>query len=161
MQRLLTEDDVDPTEWWALNGVGSGSMRVLYVTGDYYDVNLVSQLNVVSDADALAQVLPADALFREDGAEQWVATGGNTLSNTAVIVDTGAVVATHVGGEIYEESFLVQAEIVIEDDASDDPGLASELVAFTGPDDGAQTDDDTYSGAPLAGDGDPMGSILT
>lgn len=162
VRKLLTEDDVDPREWWALDGVGSGAMRVLYVTGDYYDVNLISQLNVVSDADELAQVLPADATFQEDGAEQWMATGGNTLTNKAIIVDTGSVVATHVGGEVYEEYFLVQAEIVIDGDDYDDDELAPELVAFTGCHDADHDDDDAIAGgAPLAGEGDTMGSMMT
>ncbi|MGP9819633.1 hypothetical protein ACTZWW_06435 [Salinarimonas sp. NSM] len=161
VQRLMTDDTIDPTDWWDLNGVGSGAMRVLYVTGDYYDVNLISQLNVVSDADALAQVLPADAVFQEDGAEQWVATGGNALVNQAIIVDTGSVVATHVGGDVYEEDFLVQAEIVIDDADYEDDALASEVVAFTGGADVGTDDDDIAGAAPLAGQGDVMGSMMT
>ncbi|MGJ3261845.1 MAG: hypothetical protein ACFE0R_01295 [Salinarimonas sp.] len=160
VQRLMSDDTLDPTEWWSLNGIGSGAMRVLYVTGDYYDVNLISQLNVVSDADVFAQILPADATFHEDGVEQWVASGGNELTNQAIIVDTGAVVATHVGGEVYEEDFLVQAEIVIDEDDYDDDALASEIVAFTGDDTGTD-DDGVAGGAPLAGEGDAMGSVMT
>ncbi|WP_349371525.1 hypothetical protein [Salinarimonas sp.] len=159
--RLLTDDSLDPAEWWALNGIGSADMKVLYVTGDYHDVNLVHQLNIVADADQAAQILPAFAAHGEEGAEQWIATGGNRLTNVAAIADTQAAVATHVGGEVYEEDFLVQAEIVIDDDGSDEFGLAPELVAFTGGPELQQDDDEVFGGAPLAGDGDAMGSMLT
>ncbi|GGK39049.1 hypothetical protein [Salinarimonas ramus] len=161
LPKLMSEDSLDPAEWWAVNGIGSGSMRVLWVTGDYYDINLLSQLNVVSDADALAQILPFYAAHGADGAEQWIATGGNRLMNSAIIVDTEAAVATHVGGGIYEEDFLVQAEIVIDGDDYDDDGLAPELVAFTGGEDMPFDDDGLFGAGPIAGQGDMMGSVMT
>ena len=41
----------DPEVGWQLTGNGTGTLDILYVTGDYYDVNLIHQTNVVADLD--------------------------------------------------------------------------------------------------------------
>ena len=57
---------LDPELAGALIGHG-GPLKVLYVTGDYYDINAVWQTNITSDVDVMYQLAePAGGRF--DGA---------------------------------------------------------------------------------------------
>ena len=40
-----------------LPGDGSGTMNVLFITGNYYDINVLEQTNIVSDSDIVVQTL--------------------------------------------------------------------------------------------------------
>ena len=87
---------------------------VLYVTGDYYDVNAVWQTNITSDVNVMYQLQnqpSADlmALHPDGTVTQSVTTGGNELTNDAAIVDVNPD-ATYVNGHVYTDSILVQAE---------------------------------------------------
>jgi hypothetical protein len=156
---------LDPELAGALIGHG-GPLKVLYITGDYYDINAIWQTNITSDVDVMYQLQnqpAADLLALDpDGAvTQSVTTGGNELTNDAAIVDVNPD-ATYVGGEIYTDSILVQADLVpgqsnaVNADAN---ALVTELVAFV--DDHPQ---DTASPPPAAIAGsvqaDPMASVL-
>ncbi|MCV0429799.1 MAG: hypothetical protein K5905_30540 [Roseibium sp.] len=125
---LETKDRIEPEDWWSYSGSGSTEMKVLFVTGDYYDVNFIKQLNIVSDSDAAMQV-------GGHGSNQFISTGGNTVTNVATIIDVGAYGDQYVGGEAYEEWTLVQTNIIAgEDDEiiyGDADQLANEVVAFT------------------------------
>jgi hypothetical protein len=128
---------LDPELAGALIGHG-GPLRVLYVTGDYYDINAVWQTNITSDVDVMYQLQnqpAADLMALHPGGTvtQSVTTGGNDLHNDAAIVDVNPD-ATYVKGQIYSDSILVQANLVPEgaDHAvnADTHALVNELVAF-------------------------------
>lgn len=121
--------ELQPDGSWGLAGNASGTLNVLYVSGDYYDVNVITQFNLLVDAD---QLLQADST---GGAEQGAALGGNAATNVAQIIDPGTLsTSQYLGGEFYEESVLIQVNIITEDDhivLHDTSQLAPELVAFT------------------------------
>ena len=130
---------LDPIYGTYLDGSG-GTFNVLYVKGDYYDLNAIWQTNVTSDADVLVQLMDtpsagAAAYFGEaEGEEtQSANTGQNLLTNDATIVDVGAT-NTYVNGEIYGDTILVQANLVpTEPDhalSQDTNALVPELIAF-------------------------------
>ena len=157
---------LDPELAGALIGHG-GPLKVLYITGDYYDINAAWQTNITSDVDVMYQLQNqpvADLLALDpDGAvTQSVTTGGNELVNDAAIVDVNPD-ATYVGGHIYSDSILVQADLVptASDSAvnADTNALVTELIAFV--DDHPQ---DTASPPPAAiansMQSDPMASML-
>ena len=93
-----------------LPGNGTPTFDVLYITGNYYDYNIVSQINVLSDADAVS--LNATGIL-----SQSATTGGNTALNAALINDFGTTSDyQYLGGQIYETTTLIQANIVLHDD---------------------------------------------
>jgi hypothetical protein len=157
---------LDPELAGALIGHG-GPLKILYITGEYYDINAVWQTNITSDVDVMYQLQNqplADlmALHPDGDVTQSVTAGGNELHNDAAIVDVNPD-ATYVKGEIYTDSILVQANLVPTgaDHAvnADTHTLVTELIAFV--DDHPQ---DT-AGAPPAAivntvQSDPMASML-
>ena len=109
----------------------SGTINVLYVQGDYYDINYLSQTNVISDADVAAQLLTTEG--QEGG--QSLSTGGNTSINSATIVDAGSLTTPYVQGEAYSDTILIQTNIIATDSkvvTNDPAALVPEVVAFTG-----------------------------
>ena len=157
---------LDPELAGALIGHG-GPLKILYITGEYYDINAVWQTNITSDVDVMYQLQNqplADlmALHPDGDVTQSVTTGGNELHNDAAIVDVNPD-ATYVKGEIYTDSILVQANLVPTgtDHAvnADTHTLVTELIAFV--DDHPQD----AAGAPPAAtvntvQSDPMASML-
>ncbi|WP_306226134.1 hypothetical protein [Bosea beijingensis] len=117
-----------PDADWQLYGSASGTLRVLYVPGDYYDVNVITQVNFLVDGD---QSIQASA---NEGTVQGVAAGGNSALNEAIIVDPGLLsTSNYLGGEAYEEAVLIQVDIVTDSDTvtiRDTTTLVPELVAF-------------------------------
>ena len=157
---------LDPELGSALIGHG-GPLKVLYITGDYYDINAVWQANITSDADVMYQLQNqplADlmALDPDGVVTQSATTGGNELHNDAAIVDVNPD-ATYVKGQIYTDSILVQANLVPTEAGhavnADTDALVTELIAFV--DDHPQ---DTASPPPAAiahsVQSDPMASVL-
>lgn len=116
-----------PNAEWNLYGTG-GTLRVLYVPGDYYDINSITQVNMLIDADQSVQA------NGQAGTVQGVAAGGNSAVNEAHIIDPGTLsVATYLGGMAYEESVLIQANMITDSDTvtiHDTQTLLSEFVAF-------------------------------
>ena len=109
-----------------------GTVHVLYVTGDYYDVNYLAQTNVISNADVAAQLLTSSGT-----GQQSLTTGGNTSINAATIVDAGSVTTPYVQGTAYSDTILIQTNIIATDSkvVTNDPSkLAPEVIAFTGTD---------------------------
>ncbi|MXQ10718.1 hypothetical protein [Microvirga makkahensis] len=145
-------------EWANFGGAATGHFNVLVVRGDYWDINVISQTNVVVDADVAAQHQA------NSQGEQWLTTGGNQLANMAKIIDVGAIYDKYLGGEHYSDAVLVQAEYV---DVSatvlnqDTMALVSEAVAFAGLLEDAPDTPDTSVGREAAVHDDMMGSILT
>lgn len=128
---------LDPSYGRFVDGSG-GVFNVLYITGDYYDVNAIWQTNVITDVNIVMQFLdpPSAAALTLDpnGADsQSVTSGKNLLTNDAAIVDIGAT-NTYVNGEVYGDTILVQANLMPtgNDHAlnGDMQSLVPELVAF-------------------------------
>jgi hypothetical protein len=113
---------------WQLSGSATGTLRVLYVSGDYYDVNVITQINMIADLDQAVQILPNST------APQGAVTGGNLALNEAQIIDPGTLSESQfLGGSAYEESILIQVNIVTDDDEimiNDPLALVPEVVAF-------------------------------
>ena len=129
---------IDPELGSAIAGHG-GLLRVLYVGGDYYDVNAIWQTNITCDINVMYQLQnqpSADllALHPDSDLTQSVSTGNNKLTNQATIVDVNPD-TTYVNGQVYSDSILVQANLLPADhhDAAvnaDTHALVTELVAF-------------------------------
>ncbi|MCK1642174.1 hypothetical protein IVA95_32635 [Bradyrhizobium sp. 157] len=156
---------IDPELGSAIAGNG-GPLRVLYVKGDYYDINAVWQTNITSDINVLYQLQnepSADlmALDPDGGVTQSASTGGNELANDAAIVDVNPDVI-YVEGEVYTDSILVQANLlpVDQDDAvnGDTDTLVTELIAFV--DDAQDQTNATPAVATNSVQADPMASVL-
>lgn len=110
---------------------GLAGLRVLYISGDMINLQLVRQTNIVGDNDQIA--LAMDAIVPRTGASYVVESGGNTLVNNAAILDLDALGKTYVGGEQYSQETLIQAEFISSrpDLGGQDPALlASEAVLF-------------------------------
>lgn len=117
-----------PDADWKLTGSITGTLKILYVDGEYYDVNTITQINILSDVD---QSIQASAT---DNSIQGVSGGGNAALNEAHILDPGTLsTSKYVGGDVYEESILVQTSIITENDTvviHDTSTLVPEFVAF-------------------------------
>lgn len=125
---------LSPNPEWQLAGNASGTLKVLYVQGDYYDVNTITQLNVLYDVDQTWQA------SNSPNVALGLATGGNLALNEARIVDPGTLSASkYLGGEAYEASVLIQTNIVTDSDTiriHDTQSLIPEFVAFAQHNDG-------------------------
>jgi hypothetical protein len=140
---------------------GLGHLRVLYVTGNVYDLRYIEQTNVLTDADHLA--VYAEAAGSLAGSEWTVSTGQNALTNVATIVDYASAGDTlYVNGGSYSDAVLIQAELV-DTAAPDHTGLPNELVAFLDQEPPLQITPDFYQ-APMshadAAPADVMQSVL-
>lgn len=104
-------------------------VRVLHIQGDLVSVNVVDQKNVLGDADQV-ELLVNDLL--EQGATVQLVSGSNVLINSSTIVEIGVDSAIYVGGEVYSDALLHQAELVSTDDplTAGASQLASEAVLF-------------------------------
>ncbi len=119
---------------------GSETINVLYITGDFYDINYIGQTNIMLNSDAVAQYLPnTGSTTAANGAPisstEAVNAGGNTLFNLAQIAAVGTSNFQYVGGQAYSDSILVQANYVSEKghtSIGETPSLGSELASYTG-----------------------------
>lgn len=120
--------------------VGYEGLRVLYITGDMYQVNYLKQTNTLGDADD-ATVLVQQLV--SEGADVNVTVGDNTLINVAAIIDYNSLGdTTYIGGGVYSDSVLIQAGIVDDENgeaASVSTQLVNEVVAFLTDDHPADT----------------------
>jgi hypothetical protein len=122
---------------------GIGTLNVLYITGDYMTLNMIDQTNILGDADQVAALMPDDTMA--SGAEVSVISGSNALVNLATIDTVGMDSDIHVGGDIYSDALIYQANFI--DEGAADPyaaqgpaALTSEAVLFLA--DGMLTADD-------------------
>ena len=107
----------------------SGTAHVLIVTGDYYDINYISQTNVLSDANVVNMGGSGD---------QTIVTGHNQVVNAATIIDGVSVNTPYLQGHYYNDMILIQSNIISDGEkvtGSNPNQLAPELVAFTSPSD--------------------------
>ena len=128
--RLAAGEDPGMEAFAGISGAATGQLDILVVTGDWYDVSVIWQVNMLSDRDFI--VMSGD----EEGE---VVTGGNLLVNNATIVDFGAFHAQYAGGEVYQDLMLYQANIAYDsgepmiaqgDGDGDTQMLATEFIAF-------------------------------
>jgi hypothetical protein len=114
-----------------LEFAGLSHLRILHVEGSIFDLQYIEQTNVLGDAD---QVVVAAEQAQATLSGDWtVLTGANALANIASITDAGPDSTIYVGGDIYSDALLYQAEFVPTDEAlrmSASNDLASEAVIF-------------------------------
>ena len=143
---------------------GDVPMNVLYISGNFANISAIEQTNIVGDADQIQ--INVDALLDQSDAIITTTTGSNAALNLATIQNYGVDSTISVGGEVYDDLLLYQAELI---DTDAQPlgaiPLASEAVAFLAddmihPDYG---DTETYPETVQAtgSDVDMMGSIVT
>jgi hypothetical protein len=96
---------LDPAMGLTVPGNGSMDLNVLFINGDYYDLNVLHQTNVVDDSDTVMQTLA-------NGESGIVSTGANQLSNEAVLINVGPTGGQYVAGTQYSEAVLIQTNIV-------------------------------------------------
>ncbi len=142
-------------------------LRVLYISGNIIDLQVMDQTNVLGDADQVA--VAAATLASETGADIEVTTGGNALLNTAVLAEGGIDSTVYAGGEGYSDALLYQAELVDFGDPLDGLGtgntdLASEAVVFLAEGMTSEAEPEAEAGVPTPDYGeapvDVMQSIL-
>jgi hypothetical protein len=159
--------ELDPSFGQLIAGNG-GTFHILYVTGNYYDVNAIWQTNIVSDANMAIQLQGSPAAATADYyggsmATQNVSTGGDVLSNDAAIVDVGNT-STHVNGQAYGDSILIQANLVNQDSdhvAQTNPQvLVPEVIAFVGQDNATDNSDPQHHATTTLPHDDPMAGVL-
>jgi hypothetical protein len=153
-----------PDYGWFVPGNGSSTLNALYVTGDYYDINAIWQSNIILDADTAIQYMnsvPPPQIAGDGSLQQSVSTGGNKAFNEAIIVDVGST-SVFVGGDVYQDTILIQGNLVGENNDkitnADTSALVPEIVAFMGEE--CPQEEVTDIRAPVVPD-DTIGSILT
>lgn len=129
---------------FARDGVYAGDqmLNILYISGNIYDVNYISQTNIVTDADQV--IMYANQAGKT--ADWQISTGGNALVNAAGIIDTDSNgTVCYVGGDSYSEAMLIQSGIVDDEPLvpTSTDALANEVIAFLGDDD--EGADNAYS----------------
>ncbi len=128
---------------------GLTTIKVLYISGDVVDLQYVSQINVLGDAD---QVALAKSQSSAHADASWdISTGSNALINQASIVDGGVNSTTYTGGSVYSDELLIQAELISDDTKLYTQGadaLVSEAVAFLSDDLMASPEGDADQNAP-------------
>ena len=144
---------------------GTGLLRVLYISGDIYNLQYVNQTTIVGDSDQVA--LAMNEVLANPNADWTVTTGANQLVNFATIVDVDTATNTYVGGESYSDEVLIQANLVSSapDLGAQDPDiLVNEAVAFltdsTGTDTGASHQDHIAPQPADSGSADVMQHML-
>ena len=132
-----------PHAWQHPAFEGADMLNVLYISGDYLTVAMISQTNILGDADQVAALSAQTELAT--GGEAQIITGSNALVNLASINTVGMDSEIQVVGEVYSDALLYQASF-IDTDAADPyaangpAALSSEAVLFLA--DGMVTTDD-------------------
>lgn len=144
---------------------GTGLLRVLYISGDIYNLQYVKQTTIVGDSDQVA--LAMNEVLANPNADWTVTTGGNQLVNYATIVDVDTATKTYVGGESYSDEVLIQANLIPSTPflGTQNPDiLVNEAVAFltdaTGTDAGASSHDHITPQPADSGSADVMQHML-
>ncbi|MHA6688262.1 type I secretion protein [Mesorhizobium sp. A556] len=126
---------------------GLEGLRVLYISGSIYDLQYVSQTNVLGDADHVA--LAMNSAAQADLNADWtITTGSNTLVNSAQIIDVDPSGKTYFGGDHYSDELLVQTDVIRTDHGlqiKDADHLVNEAVAFLSDDMIKTTPEDSFS----------------
>jgi hypothetical protein len=125
------------------NFAGYQGLNVLYITGNFYDVNVIKQVNIVGDADSVTKVANS-VLANNADATVHIDTGSNALVNIASIVDYDSFGhTTYVAGNVYSDAVLIQGGLVDHDNSTNQSTgqLANEAIAFLGNHDPITTTD--------------------
>lgn len=142
-------------------------LRALYVAGDIYDLHYIEQTNILGDADMVA-IQKTNLLGDSPDTDWTVSTGSNALVNTAAIKDFDALGDhAYIGGDVYSDAILIQADIITaaadadaDADASGGDALVTEAIAFLDIDHDVGSGDDAGIGpTPLPADGPPADII--
>ncbi|KAB7785423.1 hypothetical protein [Methylorubrum populi] len=135
------QDGVLPPELAATFPSHGKALNILHVTGDFYDINVIQQTNLVSDVDGIVQhAASAGPSVTPSGeptaSTQTAESGGNHLVNLAGIANVGTTSDLQfVGGHHYDTAILLQANFVTQSTqvtVGDTHNLVPEIVAFTG-----------------------------
>jgi hypothetical protein len=129
------------------NFAGYPGLNVLYITGNFYDVNVIKQVNIVGDADSVTKV--ANSILHDNAnATVHIDTGSNAVINVASIVDYDSFGhTTYVAGNVYSDAVLIQGGILDHGQTNTaQPGqLANEAIAFLGNNDPVTSTDDHHT----------------
>ncbi len=124
---------------------GKEALAALHVTGNLIKLNVIEQRIHLGDSDQIHMALEEFLAGLHGPVE--VVTGSNVVANIARIDDRGVDSEVMVGGSVYSEALIYQAELIDTDAPPTGVGmsaLASEAVAFLAEDmigpDPAQTD---------------------
>ncbi|WP_367714570.1 type I secretion protein [Nitratireductor sp. GISD-1A_MAKvit] len=110
---------------------GLTHLKVLYISGDLVDLQYLSQINVLGDADQVA--LARDQSEAHADASWSLSTGANALINYAAIIDGGVNTTVYAGGSTYSDELLIQAELIASESdlyTQSADALVNEAVAF-------------------------------
>lgn len=110
---------------------GLAGLRVLYISGNFVNLQYIKQTNVLGDSDHVA--IARDNVLKGAKSDWTVSTGGNQLINLAEINDVDVSGKTYVGGHTYSDAVLVQADFVSNKPvlgAHNPDKLVTEAVAF-------------------------------
>ncbi|WFU10583.1 hypothetical protein QA646_06975 [Rhizobium sp. CB3090] len=132
------------------NFAGQEALNVLYITGNFFDVNVIKQINVVGDSDIVHQVA-SDVVANNQNATVSIDTGSNTLVNIASIADYDSVGhTTYLAGNLYSDTVLIQGGLVDHDQTNQtntnqqqNQPLANEAIAFLGDHDSQPAQNET------------------
>lgn len=136
------QQTLDPSMGLTVPGNGSADLNVLFIDGNYYDMNVLHQTNIVNDSDTVIQNLSNS----ESG---FVTTGANSLQNEAVLVNVGPTGGQYVAGNQYSESVLVQTNIIATGaNVDSQPGIQTNNPSQLAPEAAAIITHDTTPPAP-------------
>jgi len=101
-------------------------INVLFVDGDYHDINLIVQVNIIDDSDSNVVDATATGAHNLSGDgfgafdfDQFAGSGNNTTVNHAVIIDdNGGFGAQVVAGNYTEFNVIVQQNVLFDGDAN-------------------------------------------
>ncbi|MDX5593420.1 hypothetical protein [Pseudovibrio sp. SPO723] len=146
--------------------IGSTDFKVLFVTGNSYHLNVIEQVNVLSDMDT-GRIIGEGAATGEFDTPNYGSGSANLARNKAEIIDYDSQSGfQYLGGAYSEEDLLIQVNISVEDSASAPSQLKSagdlvnEVIAFTGGENSGPTDEGGYAFASLNA-GDLFSDLLT
>ncbi|MBS0522773.1 MAG: hypothetical protein JSS04_03975 [Proteobacteria bacterium] len=136
------QQSLDASMGLTVPGNGSPDLNVLFINGNYYDMNVLHQTNVVNDSDTVIQNL-------SNGESGFVTTGANSLQNEAVLVNVGPTGGEYVAGNQYSESVLIQTNIIATGSNVDSqPGIQTNNPSQLAPEAAAIISHDTTPPAP-------------
>jgi len=140
---------IDQTTASMLPGNGTGTIHALYITANFYNVNYISQTDVLLNTDTVVQYLPHVAhnhapTGAPTSSTETINSGTNQLANHASIATVGAASDFQfAGGQHYDDAILAPANLAEHKSQvtiGDAQTLAPEVAAFTGLQDAPESD---------------------
>lgn len=139
--KTLSSDVLNDSAFLGLPG-----LKVLYISGNIYDLQYIHQTNVLGDADEVALAM---GTARQAMDANWsITTGSNVLVNSAQIVDVDPGSRIYVGGDHYTDELLVQTDVIRTDhlmETRNADHLVNEAVVFLSDDMAGQVQGDPVS----------------